>query len=62
MPQSNAQSIVKNFTSTEGVPKNNPEKNTLKKLHEVEDVREIIQYTSKESKYLKICQVAASKS
>lgn len=40
--------------------KTQTKKNTLKKLHEVEDVKEIIQYTSKESEYLKMCQVARS--
>lgn len=38
--------------------KNIKGKNTLRKLHEVEDVKEITQHISKECKHLKICQVA----
>ena len=56
-------STIKNSTSAEDVPKNSkPEKNTFRKLHEAEDVKEMAQYTSKEIKYSKICQVVGSRS
>lgn len=56
-------STIKNSTSAENVPKNSkPEKNTFRKLHEAEDVKEVAQHTNKEIKYLKICQVAGSRS